>query len=315
MEIISNFPTQKYPATVVTIGNFDGCHRGHRLLLDAAARLATTHSQYSVVISFADAAQPAAARLFTPAQKLRSFAALGMHTCLLHKFDRSLTDISHEDFLHDRLLQRLHMQHLVVGVDFRFGHQRRGDVDWLKKQRGFNLATIAPLQHRGQRISSSAIRQSLAAGDVVNATAMLGRAYMLEGKVQRGEQRGSKIGIPTANLGNIEQLLPRKGVYAAWAVLESECSPLTLPASAQLSVVNIGTRPTVSDDKQCTVEVHVIAQKLGNLYGKGMAVFFLQRLRDEQKFANIEALRAQIDADIRQAQQVSGEESGSIHQP
>lgn len=314
MEIINSFPMQKYPATVVTIGNFDGCHRGHRLLLDAATRLAATHSQHSVVISFADAAQPAAAQLFTPAQKLRSFAALGMHTCLLHKFDRSLTDISHEDFLHDRLLQRLQMQHLVVGVDFRFGHQRRGSVDWLKKQRGFNLTTIAPLQHRGQRISSSAVRQLLSEGDVTTAAAMLGRAYMLEGKVQRGAQRGRELGIPTANLGNIAQLLPRHGVYAAWAVVESECSPLTLPAAARLSVVNIGMRPTVSDDKQCTVEVHVIEQNMGNLYDKDMAVFFVQRLRDEQKFADVEALRAQIDVDIRQAQQVLEKESGSIYQ-
>ncbi len=304
MEIIKNFPAEGYPATVVTVGNFDGCHRGHRLLLDAVVRLAETHSQHSVVISFSNEDEPAVPRLFTAAQKLRSFAALGLHTCLLHKFDSSLTDISHQDFLHDRLRQHLHMQHLVVGVDFRFGHQRRGTIDWLKTQTGFSLAAIAPLQHQGQRISSSAIRRLIAAGDVSTAAAMLDRAYMLEGKVQRGKQRGSKLGIPTANLGEIEQLLPADGVYAGWAVLEAECSPLTVPATAMPSVVNIGTRPTVSSDGTRTVEVHVIAQKLGELYGKHMAIFLAQRLRDERKFANIEALRAQINTDITQGQQV-----------
>ena len=304
MEIIKSFPTDKYPATAITIGNFDGCHRGHRLLLDAAVRLAATHNQHSVVISFVDANKPSAEQLFTTAQRLRSFAAAGLHTCLLHNFDRSLTDISHEDFLHDCLQRRFNMHHLVVGDDFRFGHQRRGDVAWLKAQAGFNLTAIAPLVHAGQRISSSAVRQLLAAGNVSTAAEMLGRPYLLEGQVQRGAQRGSKLGIPTANLSHIEQLLPAHGVYAGWAVLEVECSPLRVPTTARPSVINIGTRPTVSDDGQRTVEVHVIAQQLGELYGKGMAVFFVQRLRDEKKFASREALRAQIDADITQAQHI-----------
>ena len=304
MEIIKNFPTDKYPATAVTIGNFDGCHHGHRLLLEATMRLAEAHHHRSVVISFVDADKPVVERLFTAAQKLRSFTALGLHTCLLHKFDRSLTDISHQDFLHDRLRQCLNMHHLVVGYDFCFGHRRRGNVDWLKTQTGFSLTAIAPLARAGQRISSSAVRQLLAAGKVGTAAAMLGRAYMLEGEVQRGEQRGSKLGIPTANLGSIEQLLPAEGVYAGWAVLAAECSPLAVPAAAKPSVINIGTRPTVSDDGRRTVEVHVIAEKLGELYGKRMAVFFVQRLRAEKKFDDIEALRTQIDADITQARRV-----------
>ena len=304
MEIIKSFPAEKYPATAITVGNFDGCHRGHRLLLDAVVRLAEAHSQRSVVISFSSEDKPAMPHLFTTAQKLHSFAALGLHTCLLHKFDSSLTDISHHDFLHNRLRQCLNMQHLVVGVDFRFGHQRHGNLDWLKTQTGFSLAAIAPLQHQEQRISSSAIRKQIMAGDVSTAAAMLGRAYMLEGEVQRGKQRGSKLGIPTANLGNIGQLLPADGVYAGWAVLGAECSPLTVPTTAMPSVVNIGTRPTVSSDGTRTVEAHVIAQKLGELYGKHMAIFLAQHLRDERKFANIEALQAQIHADITQARRV-----------
>ena len=304
MELLKNFPDSGYPPTVVTIGNFDGCHRGHRLLLDATVRLAEAHNQRSIVISFVDADKPVAEHLFTEAQKLRSFADLGIHICLLHKFDRSLTDISHEDFFHDRLRQRLHMQHLVVGMDFRFGHQRRGDVAWLKSQTGFSLAAIAPLAHDEQRISSSAVRQALRTGDVATATAMLGRAYMLEGEVQRGEQRGSQLGIATANLGNLGQLLPAQGVYAGWAVLDEECSPLALPATAMPGVVNIGTRPTVSQDGKCTLEVHVIGKKLGELYGKKMAVFFVQRLRAEQKFSDLTALKTQIDADIAHAREV-----------
>lgn len=304
MEIITNFPNAKYPTTAVTIGNFDGCHRGHRLLLDAAVQRAEAHQHRSVVISFVDKGKSVSEQLFTEAQRRRSFAALGLHTCLLHKFDHSLTDISHQDFLHDYLQRRLNMQHLVVGDDFRFGHQRRGNVDWLQTQTGFDLDIIDPLEHEGQRISSSAIRQLIKAGKVCIAAQMLGRAYMLEGKVQHGQQRGGKIGIPTANLGDIEQLLPAEGVYAGWAVLAVECSPLTVPATAMPCVINIGTRPTVSDDGVRTVEVHVITQKLGELYGKGMAVFFVQRLRGEQKFANVEALRTQIDVDITQAKRM-----------
>ena len=210
------------------------------------------------------------------------------------------------------------MHHLVVGVDFRFGHQRRGNLDWLKTQTGFSLAAIAPLQHQGQRISSSAIRRLIVAGDVATAAAMLGRAYMLEGEVQRGKQRGSQLGIPTANLGKIEQLLPADGVYAGWTelgsgkkscsehreVLAAECVPLAVPATARLSVINIGTCPTVSRDGTRTVEVHVIAQKLGALYGQRVAIFLAQRLRDERKFVDIKALQSQIYADITQAQQV-----------
>ena len=304
MEIIKSFPDVNYPPTVVTVGNFDGCHRGHRLLLDAVVRLAETHSQRSVVMSFIDESKPVDKRLFTLAQKLRSFAEIGMHTCLLHKFDRSLTDISHEDFLHNRLRQRLHMHHLVVGMDFRFGHQRRGDVDWLKTQTGFGMAAIAPLVHDEQRISSSAVRQLLSTGDVSTAAVMLGHAYMLEGEVQHGEQRGSKLGIATANLGNIAQLLPADGVYAGWAVLDHECSPLSMPDSAMPSVINIGMRPTVSTSGKRTLEVHVIGKKLGKLYGKGMAVFFVQRLRAEQKFPDVDALCTQIDADITHAKRV-----------
>lgn len=306
MEIINNFPTAAFPPTVITIGNFDGCHRGHRLLLDTTVQLAHQHGYRSVVISFTDNSPTAALRLFTPAQKLRSFASLGLHTCLLHTFDRSLTDISHQEFLHDRLRQRFNMQHLVIGTDFRFGHQRQGDVTWLQTQSGFELTTIAPLLQDKTRISSSAIRALLATGDVTRAAQMLDRAYLLEGKVQRGQQRGSKLGIPTANLSPSEQLLPANGVYAGWALVAANPTPLAVPATAMASVINIGTRPTVSDDGARVVEVHAIAQDLGELYDQHLAVFFVQRLRDEQKFSNVTALRAQIDIDITQAQQLLG---------
>ena len=307
MEIINNFPTTAFPPTVITIGNFDGCHRGHRLLLDTTVQLAEQHGYHSVVISFTANSKTTMPCLFTPAQKLRSFAHLGLHTCLLHPFDRSLTTISHQEFLHDRLQQRFNMQHLVVGTDFRFGHQRQGNVAWLQTQAGFELTTIAPLLQDKTRISSSAIRALLATGDVASAAQMLGRPYLLEGKVQRGQQRGSKLGIPTANLNPREQLLPANGVYAGWSVIDTEATPLTVPATAMASVVNIGTRPTVSNDNTRVVEVHAIAQNLGELYDKHLAVFFTQRLRDEQKFSDVTALRAQIDIDITQAQQLLGE--------
>ena len=307
MEIINNFPTTAFPPTVITIGNFDGCHRGHRLLLDTTVRLAAQHSHHSVVISFTANSKTTTPCLFTPAQKLRSFAHLGLQTCLLHPFNRSLTDLSHQEFLHDRLCQRFNMQQLIVGTDFRFGHQRQGNVAWLQTQPGFALTTIAPLLQDETRISSSAIRALLTTGDVASAAQMLGRAYLLEGNVQRGQQRGSKLGIPTANLSPSEQLLPANGVYAGWAVLDTEPSPLVVPTTAMASVINIGTRPTVSNDSTRVVEVHVIGQNLGELYDKHLAVFLVQRLRAERKFPDVATLRAQIDIDITQAQQLLGE--------
>lgn len=307
MELVKDFPTQVYPPTAVTIGNFDGCHRGHQLLLATTVRLARSHAQRSVVLSFADGVQlpgaPPVERLFTAAQKLRSFTESGLDVCLLPKF-QAVSSISHQEFLQDRLRGHLNMQQLVIGTDFRFGYQRRGNAAWLQQQQGFELTTIAPLKQGGQRISSSAIRELLAQGNVEVAAQMLGRAYMLEGKVQRGQQRGRELGAPTANLGAVTQLLPADGVYAGWTVLAETSSVLTLPTDRLPSVINIGTRPTVTRNGARTIETHIIGTKLGETYDRKIFVFFVKRLRAEQQFPDLAALRARIKLDIAEAQHV-----------
>ena len=251
--------------------------------------------------------QPPTPRLFTTAQKLQSFAELGLHTCLVHAFDRTFTSLSHQEFLHDCLRTRLNMQHLIVGTDFRFGYRRQGSIDWLRTQDGFGFTTIAPLLQAGQRVSSSAIRALVRCGDVSRAAQMLGRAYMLAGKVEKGQQLGHQLGIPTANLGMVAQLLPADGVYAGWAVLDTS-TILAVPSDAEASVVNIGVRPTFDGSNARTIEVHVIDRKFATLYGRDIFIFFVKRLRAEIKFPDRTALQAQIAQDIAQARSLLSEE-------
>jgi riboflavin kinase/FMN adenylyltransferase len=243
-------------------------------------------------------------QLLTPlGEKAQQLEKLGIQQLILLPFDRELAALTPQDFVEKILIHQLQAQKISVGQDFCFGHQRRGTAEDLQ-----NLASawgsqviINPLKtlprEESVRISSSRIRQALAAGELEKVTQMLGRFYLLQGKVILGQQLGQTIGFPTANLEiSPDKLLPRSGVYAVKAYLEN--------ALVLDGVVNIGHRPTVGG-KSVTVEVHLLNWS-GNLYGQTLEVHLIKFLRPEQKFPSLDALKAQINQDCHQAQEILG---------
>lgn len=307
MEVISVFPDRGWPTSTITVGNFDGCHRGHRYLLDRLVHLARESKQRSVVITFTNGSDKE--RLFTPAHKVAAFSEIGVDYCLMQKFDRRFAAVSHQVFLQDYLKRRLSMQNLVVGDDFKFGRDRQGSVSWLLSQTGFKLEVVASCLYEHKRISSSGIRDLITKnGDVETVSRMLGtdstRFYLLEGVVVRGEQRGRTLGIPTANLAQIKQLIPKNGVYAGQAVIGDMPPVLRIPSAGRIPcVINVGTRPTVTTGRGRVVEAHLIGRSFGydSLYGKTIFLLFQSRLRDEIEFPDTQALLAQIKIDIATA--------------
>lgn len=307
MQIITSLPsTPLSGTTAVSIGNFDGCHNAHLLLLRNIVAHARRHQDcQSLVFTFE---HEKSCQLLSSEQKLACFERLGIDICVQQKFDQQFAEISHQTFLQHYLQEGLRMSHLCVGDDFHFGQGRQGNVDYLKdRQGGFTLDVVHQQRYRGLRLSSSRIRQTLKDdGNLDDVTAMLGRRYRLDGIVVKGQQRGRQLGFPTANLSHYHNLLPRNGVYAGWAVLDNQHpDPLNDPRQALPAVINIGHRPTVVTDGTRTVEIHLLAE-VGDLYGRCLTIFFHRRIRDERRFANVEELKAQINKDLGQTRQLLG---------
>jgi riboflavin kinase/FMN adenylyltransferase len=237
--------------------------------------------------------------LLTPLpEKATQISRLGIDQLVLMPFTQALADLSPEAFVDILLVQQLRVQRISVGQDFCFGKRRQGTVDDLKTlaaRHGIEVC-IAPITcHRGDRISSSRIRQALAACDLVTVEALLGRPYSLSGRVVQGQQLGRTLGFPTANLSlPDDKYLPQHGVYSVW-VQGSTQTPYTLAPG----VMNIGNRPTVNG-LATTIEVHLLNWS-GDLYGKTLQVFLQQRLRPEQKFDSLDQLKAQIHQDCQRA--------------
>lgn len=286
--------------SVVTIGNFDGVHRGHQVLLRRAVALAERNGARSVAVTFdphpavllrADAAPP---RLQTLEDRVATLAAAGLDTVLVLPFTRELASSTPAAFVAEVLAGSLAAVRVVVGTNFRFGAKAAGDVVTLLElgeQHGFAPEAVTLLEMDGRRISSSAIREHLQDGDLAWATVALGRPYQLGGIVVRGDGRGRGIGFPTANLAlDPDLVVPATGVYAGHALLDGSWVP---------AVTNVGLRPTF-DGTTRTVEVHLLDVDR-DLYGRTLAFRFLHRLRSEQRFDGVEALVAQIGADVARA--------------
>lgn len=291
MDIRTDFPTTNSKhTTVVTIGNFDGCHRGHQSLFEQCL----SHSQHKKVAITFNA--PNKGWLFSSEHKYQTLAGYGFDACVVKELDSEFTSISHVNFLHDYLLKRLNMKALVAGANFRFGYNRLGDADYLQaeEQAGQFKFTAVKLLYAGKvRISSSNVRQLLRAGDVSAANAMLGKDYTLSGVIVKGMQRGREINTPTLNLSiNKRCIVPKSGVYIGTA---------SLNASTYSCVINIGTRPTLSSATDEVIEAHVIDAQLPTLYGNRLKLAFQQRLRSEIRFATVEDLKQQIQQDIQAA--------------
>jgi riboflavin kinase/FMN adenylyltransferase len=224
-------------------------------------------------------------------QKTEAFGVLGIEQSIVVRFTQGFAEIEAEDFLRDVVYERLQAVEVYLGRGFAFGRNRAGNIELLRKvseRLGFRASEVMEVGLRGQRISSSRIRELLAEGKVNLARRMLGRPYGVEGRVVRGMERGRIIGFPTANLMPQNRVIPRRGVYITATLIEG---------AWRRSITNIGTRPTFEDDSvQASVETYVL-NWTGDLYGDVVRVRFLHRLRDEQKFASIDELKRQIARD------------------
>lgn len=290
----------RHRGCVASIGNFDGVHLGHQAIVARLHEHAAAAGLPARVVLFEpqpleffrpEAVEP---RLMRLREKLTALAALGVDSVLCLHFDARLAGMPREDFV-DRLLgQGLGVRHLVVGPDFRFGHKRLGDVEYLKSAgtaAGFGVEAVPPLLRDGERVSSTAVRQHLTGGDLAGAARLLGRPYTLHGRVSHGDERGRSIGFPTLNLPLHRKAVSLRGVFA---VRVTGLAVEPLPA-----VANLGVRPTVNGTYPL-LEVHVL-DFAGQVYGRQVQVEFVRQLRDERRFDSLDALRAQIDLDVRAA--------------
>jgi riboflavin kinase/FMN adenylyltransferase len=298
--------------TVVTIGAYDGVHLGHQAVIAAVRQRAEAGGMESAVVTFdrhpAAVVRPESApRLLTDLdQKIELLAATGLDRCLVITFDEARSKEKAEEFVQEVLVDCLGAKVVIVGEDFHFGHQRKGNVALLEemgRDLGFAVEGLALVDAEGRAVgdgpkaSSTAIRQALVAGDLAGANALLGRPHEVRGVVSHGDERGRELGFPTANVsvpGDI--LLPADGIYAGWY----ERPDGTIHASA----ISLGRRPTFYDTAHASLlEAHLLDFD-GDLYGEHAEVRFVSRLRGEERFDSVDALVEQIERDCDQARAI-----------
>lgn len=312
MDVFHGLPEERPRACALTIGNFDGVHRGHQHLIQrmiASAReaaLSIGALTFSPHPSQVLQPQRPATFLTTLEERLRLLEELGLDFVVVYPFSRETANTSAEAFV-SALVDRLRMRQLWVGPDFALGRNREGDVPTLKRlgqSMGFTVHVVEPVTYDGVEVRSGIIRQLIEAGQVDRAARLLSRPYRLSGTVVEGARRGRLIGLPTANLAPPEgRLIPAHGVYA------TRCH---VDGSPYVGATNIGTRPTFDNGKP-TVETHLLDFQ-GDLYGRVLHVEFILRLRPEQRFASVDELTAQIRRDIRRARQALTPASGLVEE-
>jgi len=285
--------------SVVAPGNHDGVHLGHRALIAAARSRAATDRLRTVAMFFdphpsevlSHGASPMA--LTTADRRRELLVDAGCDSVVIQPFDAAFASLSPEDFTSQILVSRLGARAVVVGPDFRFGHRRAGDLGSLRALgavHGFDVVTVRPVIVGGERVSSTRVRELLSAGDAAAAAELLGRVHDVSGTVEKGDGRGRSLGYPTANLRCDPVALPADGVYAVVA---------RVPGTGIVGgVANIGVRPTF--DAGRAVEVHLLDESQ-TLYGARLRIGFVERLRPERRFDDVEALKTQIAQDVAQA--------------
>ena len=297
-------PPAAFRGGAVTVGNFDGVHRGHAALVAETKARAQAVGGPAVVLTF----DPHPLRLLapdrfrplltTPADRAELLHAAGADGVLFLRTTPDLLALSPEAFFEEILRKRLRAQAVVEGFNFRFGHERAGTVETLRNlcgRAGVDFREVPPLEWQGMPLSSSRVREALLAGDVLTAAGMLGRPHRLRGRVGEGARRGRTIGFPTANLEGVETVLPAEGVYAVRADVDGH----SWPAAA-----NVGPNPTFGEQAR-KVEVHLI-DFAGDLYGRELAVDFVARLRETRPFANAGQLVEQLRRDVQEARRALG---------
>lgn len=299
-------PSQASPdqPTFLAVGVFDGVHIGHQTLLKQMAASARLAQARPAVLTFFPhpqvVIQGLTGRFYlsTLADRVQQLAECGLELIIAQTFDDNVRQLRAADFIH-QLQEQLNVVQIWSG-DFGLGYKREGTADFLRQ-----LPTTRPLvvrefkelvHHHHERVSSTRLREMITAGAVAEVRQMLGRPFALTGTVQLGDQRGRLLNFPTANLGVWEQLvIPGNGVYATYALVQGEKHP---------AATNIGVRPTV-DGHNLRIEAHLL-QFAGDLYGQEVTLEFVERIRPEQKFAGLEALKSQIGADVAQVRQLLG---------
>ncbi|HWQ37024.1 MAG TPA: bifunctional riboflavin kinase/FAD synthetase [Burkholderiales bacterium] len=303
MRVFRGIPARADRALALTIGNFDGVHLGHQAMLarliEAAARLGAP----AAVMTFEPQPQEffapdqAPARLTSLREKLELLRSHGVERTYVFRFDYRFAQLSPRDFIERVLVRGLGVRWLLVGDDFRFGARRAGDFAMLKAlgaEHGFEVEAMHSVVRGGERVSSTAVRARLEAGDLAGAQALLGRQYAISGRVVRGDSLGSRLGYPTANV----QLRRLRPALAGIFVVEVDC----LEERPLPGVASVGVRPTVKQRGEPTLEVHLFDFER-RIYGRRICVRFLQKLRDEQKYATLDELTAQIARDVAVAKQ------------
>jgi riboflavin kinase / FMN adenylyltransferase len=298
--------------SAVTIGVFDGVHLGHRRIVARAAEVAATHRLPLVVVTFdphpAEVVRPGShpPLLCTLRRRVQLLAELGADAVCVLEFTLGFSRLSPDEFVHAVLADRLHARQAVVGANFRFGHRAAGDVALLAElgeKYDFAAEGVPLLTEDGVRVSSSLIRDRLAAGDVAGAAHYLGRPHRVEGIVVRGAQRGRTLGIPTANLETAPYpAIPADGVYAGWLASLDEHG---LETQRWPAAISVGTNPTF-DGQHRVVEAHALDRDDLDLYGVHVAVDFAARLRGMVRFASVDELIAQMRLDIDAARALVG---------
>ena len=308
METI-HFPEDARPTwlvhPVLALGNFDGLHRGHLKIIDRVRRRAGERGGTPAAMTFdphparvlrPDKAPPL---LMTKDQRLEALARSGMQGVAVVRFTHDVSLWDPEMFVRTVLVEWLHVAEVWVGANFLFGHDRAGTFTVLRSlgaRYGFRAEKIDPVRYKDFVVSSTRIRRLVGEGRVDEAGALLGHHYFLDGTIARGAGRGRELGFPTANLATANELVPPAGVYATTSTIDGVVCP---------SITNIGLRPTFGDVDRVIVESHIF-DFTRDLYDATVRLSFVQRMRDERAFPDVDALRAQIEADCRSARRLFG---------
>ena len=292
-------------ASVVTIGNFDGMHNGHKKVVSTCIERAHKLGVDAVAITF----DPHPIQVHKPEVGLQLISPLrdGLDATLVARYDASVYSLEPEEFVYEYLVERCGAREVVVGEDFRFGRGNAGTIDTLRElgsRYGFGVITVTDIEApEGRRWSSSWVRELLAAGDVSGAARVLGHLHRIRGTVCHGFKRGRTLGFPTANLSeDVEGVIPADGVYAGWVV---RAVPGTQSAEFLPAAISVGTNPQFNGEER-TVEAHVLGRSDLNLYGERIAVTFVSRIRPMMSFDSLDGLLTQMDDDLRQTASILG---------
>lgn len=289
----------EHQGCVTTIGAFDGVHLGHRAVLQQLIDKGRELGLPTVVVVFEPlpreffAPLQAPARLMSFREKFLALKSLGIDRILRIRFTPAFRQLDAEEFINRVFVQGLGSRHLIVGDDFRFGHDRTGSFDVLKaagQKNGFSVVATATVEVLGERVSSTRIRKALEESDFALSEKLLGRVYSISGKVLVGQQLGRQLDAPTANVELHRLRAALSGVYAAEVIVDTK---------RYFAVANVGNRPTVNDRAKAILEVHLLDFH-NDIYGKVIEVIFRKKIRDEIKFSSIDALKTQIHRDFRE---------------